>query len=83
VTPRDFCQSETSNGLKGAVHVGMLVGSAACCIYNFAAWCYRGQAHNGVNAVVYFGLTCLEVAHVQHHTQRSVMGTPTSVTNGR
>lgn len=69
MTPRQFCSGGRAEPVKGAVHVGMLVGAVACCAYNFAAWCYRGEAHNGVNAVIYFGLTCLEIAHVQHHAE--------------
>ena len=79
MTPREFVQPEQSNSVKAAVHGAMLVGAVACCLYNGAAYYYRRETHNGVNAVVYGLLIALEVVNVQHH--RSVMGTPTSVTD--
>jgi hypothetical protein len=69
MTARTFCQSGNSEGVKLAVHGGMLLGAAACCGYNTAAWYYRGETHNAVNALVYFALILLEIAHVTHHAE--------------
>jgi len=67
MTPRQFCAGEQSNGLKGVVHGAMLLGAVACCSYNAAAFYFRRERHNAVNAVVYALLIALEVAHVKHH----------------
>lgn len=64
-----FVQPNRYEEIKLAVHAAMLGGAVVCCAYNLAAWCYRGQTHNAVNAAVYFGLTLLEVEHVKHHAQ--------------
>ena len=69
MTPRDFCQPDANNRLKCAVHGAMLLGAVVCCGYNAAAFFYRGERHNGVNAVVYFALVMLEAEHVRHHAE--------------
>lgn len=65
-------QPERSNGFKGAIHMAMLGGAVLCCSYNAAAFYYRRERHNGVNAIVYGLLIALEVAHVQHHREHSM-----------
>lgn len=55
--------------MKGAVHGVMLVGAVACFAYNAAAYYYRREQHNGVNAIIYGGLALLEVIHVKHHAE--------------
>jgi hypothetical protein len=74
VTPRQLCQSGTAEPLKLAIHCGMLAGAVACCAYNAAAWAYRRETHNAVNAIVYGMLCCLEWAHVRHHAERVDIG---------
>ena len=69
MTPREFVQPERSNAFKGAVHGVMLAGAVACCAYNTAAYYYRRERHNGVNAIVYGLLVALELAHVKHHRE--------------
>ena len=67
MTPRQFCAHGQYDRVKGAVHGAMLIGAMCCFSYNIAAFWYRREPHNGVNAVLYLGLTFLEVAHVKHH----------------
>lgn len=67
MTPRAFCQPDRANALKGAIHGVMLVGAALCCGYNVAAFWYRRQPHNAVNAIIYGALVALEYQHVTHH----------------
>ena len=55
--------------LKIGVHGTMLVGACLCAAYNLAAFCYRRETHNAVNAAVYLGLAILEVEHVGHHLE--------------
>lgn len=69
MTPRALCNPGTAEGLKLAVHGGMLLGALACCAYNVAAFWYRRETHNAVNAYLYAGLVALEVAHVNHHRE--------------
>lgn len=69
MTPREFVQPDRSNGFKGAVHGTMLVGAVLCCTYNAAAFYFRRETHNAINALVYGLLVGLEIAHVTHHIQ--------------
>jgi hypothetical protein len=67
---RTFCKSGESEVLKGAFHGlgGVLAASMAA--YNIAAWCYRREAHLGINAVVYTLATVWEVKQTTHHLER-------------
>lgn len=65
-----FCKSGENEAVKGAFHAlgGILAASMAA--YNIAAWCYRREAHLGVNAVVYTLATLWEVRQTAHHLER-------------
>jgi hypothetical protein len=71
-----FCRSGESEALKGAVHAlgGMLAATMAA--YNIAAWCYRREAHLGVNAIVYSMAVIWEAKQTAHHLERCAPVTP-------
>lgn len=70
MTPTQFCQSGNAERAKLAVHGAMLIGAAACAVYNLAACVLRKpERHLVVNALVYTGLVVLEIQHVRHHAE--------------
>jgi hypothetical protein len=71
-----FCKSGENEAVKGAFHAlgGILAASMAA--YNIAAWCYRREAHLGINAVVYTLATFWEVKQTAHHLERCEVVTP-------
>ena len=56
-----------SEGVKLAVHGGLLALAAVATGYNLIAWVRRGDPHLARNAVVYGILTVLEATQVEHH----------------
>ena len=67
---RTFCSSGENEAVKGAVHALGGVLAATMAAYNIAAWCYRREAHLGLNAVVYTVATLWEIKQTAHHFER-------------
>lgn len=80
MTPRQFCTGGQYDAAKGAVHGAMLVGALGCAAYNLTAYWYRREPHNGVNALVYLGLSYLEACHIKHHWQSFETGDLSKIT---
>lgn len=64
---REFCAHGAHDDLKCAVHAAMLAGAVCCFGYNAAAWYYRKERHNAMNAAIYGALCWLECCHIRHH----------------
>ena len=73
---RAFCKSGENEPIKGAVHALGGVLAATMAVYNIAAWCYRREAHLGVNSVVYTLATLWEIKQTVHHLERCEITTP-------
>jgi hypothetical protein len=56
-----------SEGVKLAVHGGLLALSTLAAGYNLIAWVRRGESHLARNAAVYAALAVLETVQVEHH----------------
>jgi hypothetical protein len=67
---RTFCASGENEAVKGAVHALGGVLAATMAAYNIAAWCYRREAHLGLNVVVYTVATLWEIKQTVHHFER-------------
>jgi cobalamin biosynthesis protein CobD/CbiB len=65
-----FCKSGESEVVKGAVHAAGGVLAAVMAAYNLAAWCYRREAHLGINTVVYSLAVLWEIKQTAHHFER-------------
>jgi hypothetical protein len=70
MTPREFCQPQAAEGVKGAVHVVLMAVSGACLAYNAVAWLFRRERHLAVNTCLYGSLTVFEAYQVQRHWTR-------------
>lgn len=55
--------------VKRGVHVVTLACGVVCFSYNLLAWLVRRERHLAINAVIYGGLTALEIAQVRHHSR--------------
>ena len=67
---RTFCKSGENEAVKGAFHALGGILAATMAAYNITAWCYRREAHLGINAVVYTLATIFEVRQTAHHLDR-------------
>jgi hypothetical protein len=67
---RTFCTTGENEALKGSVHALGGILAATMAAYNIAAWCYRREAHLGVNAVVYTLAVLWELKQTVHHLER-------------
>lgn len=70
MTPREFCQPQAAEHLKGAVHVLLMVTAGACLAYNAAALLWRHERHLMVNVCVYGTLVAFEAEKVRKHWSR-------------
>jgi hypothetical protein len=64
--------------LKGAFHALGGVLAATMAAYNIAAWCYRREAHLGINSVVYSLAVIWEIKQTAHHLERCAPSNPES-----
>ena len=67
---KTFCKSGENEAVKGAVHAAGCVLAGVMAAYNLAAWCYRREAHLGINAIVYSLAMAWEVKQTAHHFER-------------
>ena len=70
MTVRQFCSSGSREAVKGGVHGAACAIAAVMAAYNFAAWCFRREAHLRTNAVVYTVATGWEVKQTMRHLRR-------------
>ena len=75
---QQFCKSGESEVVKGAFHALGGVLAATMAAYNIAAWCYRREAHLGINSIVYSMAVLWEIKQTAHHLERCEGSNPKS-----